>query len=101
MVVGSVPAVGECTDDLSTGHSTTGAVGGGTRECKQPIVRADRLEALTLDEVVNVLSHPKAVMALAARQREEFGRRDDHMVRLEALNDQLSRIPEARSRLID
>ncbi len=75
--------------------------GRSTQECQGPIVRANVLETLTGTEVLNVLSHPKAVMALVAQQRDRFGKRDEGMVRLDAISDQIARIHESRSRLID
>jgi hypothetical protein len=69
--------------------------------CKQSGLDADTLEFMTLLEVAGALLHPEAVMRLATEQRGQFGKRDEAGVRLDSLNAQLAKVPEARSRLID
>ncbi len=70
-----------------------------SKECGQPSLRADDLENVVSTEVTNALMRPDAVLALADRQG--MNQRDELLMRLDSLNEQLARLPEARSRLID
>jgi site-specific DNA recombinase len=75
----------------------------GTRnkECNRPGLRADELERIVSRESMDALMNPEAVRTLAAQQRTESSPRDEALMRLDALNHQLARIPEAHSRIID
>ncbi len=73
--------------------------GRAAKECTNPSRKADSLEMAASLEVVEALIHPDAVLALADEQR--FGKKDERLARVDTVNDQLARLPLARSRLID
>jgi len=75
--------------------------GRATKECDHLTRRADALEMEASLETIEVLLHPDAILALAAGQREGFGKRDEMLVRLDVVNEQIAKIPRARSHTID
>jgi site-specific DNA recombinase len=68
---------------------------------KRHTVRAGPVEEAVLREVLNALRDPQAVLRLAREQAASFGERDEALVRLDALNEHLAKVPEARSRILD
>jgi hypothetical protein len=69
--------------------------------CKQAGLDANALELVVSLQVTDALLHPEAAMRLAREQRGQFGNWDEAMVRLDAIAEQLARLPEAKSKLVD
>jgi site-specific DNA recombinase len=62
--------------------------------------RADRLEEAVSTEAMKILMAPETVAKLA-KEQTEFGSRDEVLVRLDAVADQITELPAARERITD
>jgi hypothetical protein len=71
------------------------------RGCDSRMIRAERIEDAVWGETLRALQDPQALLDLARKQRTQFGEHDEAMLRLDAVNAGIAKLPTARSRLID
>src|SRR3990170_6693232 len=71
-------------------------------KCEAKAVRADRIEEVVLGEATRAIKRPDVIHELAKRYDARTSReREQARGRVESLEAQVARLPEARSRLID
>jgi site-specific DNA recombinase len=69
--------------------------------CDSRMVRAERIEDAVWSETLRALQDPQSLLEMARKQRAQFGEHDEVILRLDAVNASLAKLPESRARIVD